>query len=106
MLKHKRSYAPEALTPRPPNVAAKAAASHTGALTGSDAVLDAAVAAAEAVGYPVVMKAQAAALGHKSDAGGVMLNLGNAQAVRAAYHEITENIIHLVLAKIAGAPLG
>jgi acyl-CoA synthetase (NDP forming) len=32
----------------------------------------------------VAMKAQAAALSHKSDAGGVMLNLADAAAVRAA----------------------
>ncbi|HEY6814661.1 MAG TPA: acetate--CoA ligase family protein, partial [Croceibacterium sp.] len=32
-------------------------------------------AAGDAIGYPVVLKAQAAALGHKSDAGGVKVNL-------------------------------
>ena len=47
--------------------------------------VDAAVAAADAVGYPVAMKAQAAALSHKSDAGGVALNLGDAAAVRLAW---------------------
>src|SRR5690606_29608020 len=46
---------------------------------------EAAVAAAEAIGYPVVMKAQAAALGHKSDAGGVILNLKSADEVREAF---------------------
>ncbi len=46
---------------------------------------DAAVAAAEALGYPVAMKAQAAALSHKSDAGGVILNLADGAAVRAAW---------------------
>jgi acyl-CoA synthetase (NDP forming) len=46
---------------------------------------DGAVAAAEAVGFPVAMKAQAAALSHKSDAGGVALNLADADAVRAAW---------------------
>lgn len=46
---------------------------------------DDAVAAADAVGYPVAMKAQAAALSHKSDAGGVALNLADADAVRAAW---------------------
>lgn len=46
---------------------------------------DDAVAAAEAVGYPVAMKAQAAALSHKSDAGGVALNLADGDAVRAAW---------------------
>ncbi|MFN3470350.1 MAG: acetate--CoA ligase family protein [Novosphingobium sp.] len=53
---------------------------------------DAAVAAADAVGYPVAMKAQAAALGHKSDAGGVILNLADAASVRAAWSRIHENV--------------
>lgn len=47
--------------------------------------IDGAVEAAEALGYPVAMKAQAAALGHKSDAGGVALNLADAAAVRSAW---------------------
>ncbi|MBC2651183.1 acetate--CoA ligase family protein [Novosphingobium flavum] len=47
--------------------------------------VDAAAAAAEALGYPVAMKAQAAALSHKSDAGGVILNLADAAAVQAAW---------------------
>jgi acyl-CoA synthetase (NDP forming) len=39
---------------------------------------------AERVGYPVVLKAQAAALAHKSDAGGVVLNIDdNAALLRA-----------------------
>jgi len=46
---------------------------------------DAAVDAAKALGFPVAMKAQAAALGHKSDAGGVALNLGCDDDVRAAW---------------------
>ncbi|MES2302672.1 MAG: acetate--CoA ligase family protein, partial [Pseudomonadota bacterium] len=53
---------------------------------------DAAVAAADAVGYPVAMKAQAAALGHKSDAGGVILNLADGAAVRAAWDRIHANV--------------
>lgn len=53
---------------------------------------DAAVAAADAVGYPVAMKAQAAALGHKSDAGGVILNLADADAVREAWGRIHANV--------------
>ncbi|WP_062347512.1 acetate--CoA ligase family protein [Novosphingobium sp. CCH12-A3] len=53
---------------------------------------DAAVAAADAVGYPVAMKAQAAALGHKSDAGGVILNLADAAAVREAWDRIHANV--------------
>lgn len=53
---------------------------------------DAAVAAAEIIGYPVVMKAQAAALGHKSDAGGVILNLKTADEVRAAFERMFANV--------------
>ncbi|KRA82746.1 acetate--CoA ligase family protein [Altererythrobacter sp. Root672] len=53
---------------------------------------DEAVAAAEAIGYPVVMKAQAAALGHKSDAGGVILNLKSGDDVRAAFDRMYANV--------------
>jgi len=53
---------------------------------------DEAVAAAEAIGFPVAMKAQAAALGHKSDAGGVLLNLADSDAVRAAWGQIHANV--------------
>jgi len=52
----------------------------------------AAVEAAEAIGYPVVMKAQAAALGHKSDAGGVILNLKSADEVSAAFERMYGNV--------------
>jgi acyl-CoA synthetase (NDP forming) len=53
---------------------------------------DEAATAAEAIGFPVVMKAQAAALGHKSDAGGVILNLKNADEVREAFGRIHANV--------------
>lgn len=53
---------------------------------------DAAAAASDALGYPVAMKAQAAALGHKSDAGGVLLNLASADEVRAAWTQIHANV--------------
>ncbi|MFZ1100784.1 MAG: acetate--CoA ligase family protein, partial [Steroidobacteraceae bacterium] len=44
-----------------------------------------AAAAAEALGFPVVIKAAGAALEHKSDVGGVLLNIGSAaQASEAA----------------------
>jgi acyl-CoA synthetase (NDP forming) len=49
---------------------------------------DAAVAAAERFGYPVVLKAAAEGLGHKSDVGGVRLGLGSAEEVRRAYREV------------------
>jgi succinyl-CoA synthetase beta subunit len=45
---------------------------------------EAAVAAAERIGYPVVVKADAAGLAHRTEAGGVVLDVGDAAAVRAA----------------------
>jgi len=56
------------------------------------ATADEAAAAADAIGYPVVMKAQAAALGHKSDAGGVILNLKTADQVREAFGQMYDNV--------------
>jgi len=43
-----------------------------------------AVAAADEIGYPVVVKADAAAVVHKSDMGGVAVNLADAAAVKKA----------------------
>ncbi len=56
------------------------------------ATADDAAKAADALGYPVVMKAQAAALGHKSDAGGVILNLKSADEVREAFTRMYGNV--------------
>jgi len=56
------------------------------------ATVEEAIAAAEAVGGPVVMKAQAAALSHKSDAGGVALNLEGADAIRAAWDKMFADV--------------
>jgi acyl-CoA synthetase (NDP forming) len=50
---------------------------------------DATVAAADAIGYPVVLKAVSAALPHKSDAGLVCLNLTDPDAVRQAAAAMT-----------------
>ena len=47
---------------------------------------------AEEFGFPVAMKVNSPDITHKSDAGGVRLNLMNAAAVRAAYHEILEEV--------------
>ena len=47
---------------------------------------------AQELGYPVAMKVDSPDITHKTDAGGVRLNLGNAQAVRTAYHEIVEAV--------------
>lgn len=56
------------------------------------ASVDEAVAAAQAIGGPVVMKAQSAALSHKSDAGGVALNLRGADAIRAAWDKMFADV--------------
>jgi len=48
-----------------------------------------AVAAAERIGYPVVVKGIAGSVTHKSDLGLVHLNLGTADAVTAAAEEVT-----------------
>lgn len=49
---------------------------------------EAAVAAAEDLGWPVALKVEAADVVHKSDVGGVRLGLENADEVRAAYAAI------------------
>ena len=49
-------------------------------------------AAAEAIGYPVVLKAQAAALTHKSDVGGVALKIADAESVREAWDKMQRDI--------------
>ena len=46
--------------------------------------INAAVATAREIGFPVVMKAAAATLAHKSDVGGVILNIRNDAAAEAA----------------------
>jgi acetyltransferase len=51
---------------------------------------DEALAAAENIGYPVVLKLHSETVTHKSDKGGVKLKLENAAAVRTAYREIQE----------------
>jgi acetyl-CoA synthetase (ADP-forming) len=51
-----------------------------------------AIAAAEQLGYPVVLKAVARELVHKSDAGGVRLGLRNADEVRDAWTQIEERL--------------
>ena len=56
------------------------------------ATLAQAEAAAAAIGYPVVLKAQSADLSHKSDAGGVILNLGDAQALQEGWARLHRNL--------------
>ena len=47
-----------------------------------------AVAHAERIGYPVVVKLHSETITHKSDVGGVRLNLATPEAVRSAFNEI------------------
>ena len=47
---------------------------------------------AQQLGFPVVMKVNSRDITHKTDAGGVLLNLANAQAVTVAYHAIIANV--------------
>jgi len=47
---------------------------------------------AEQIGFPVAMKVDSPDLIRKSEAGGVRLNIVNAQAVRLAYHDILETV--------------
>jgi acyl-CoA synthetase (NDP forming) len=51
-----------------------------------------ATAVAGRIGYPVVLKAQSAALSHKTEAGGVALNLADPAALRAAWAAMIERL--------------
>jgi acyl-CoA synthetase (NDP forming) len=53
---------------------------------------DEAQSAAEAIGYPVAMKIVAEQISHKSDVGGVQLNLRNGPAVTAAFEDMMARI--------------
>ena len=53
---------------------------------------DEAVGCAEAMGYPVVLKVYSRTITHKTDVGGVQLNLTDAAEVRAAYQAIAESV--------------
>jgi acyl-CoA synthetase (NDP forming) len=54
--------------------------------------VEAAVALATRIGFPVVLKAVCATLTHKSDVGAVQLNLRDADALRAAWARIEANL--------------
>ena len=53
---------------------------------------DEAINIANRIGYPVVMKAQAAALAHKTEAGGVLLNIGDEAAARKAFNILYDSV--------------
>jgi acyl-CoA synthetase (NDP forming) len=51
---------------------------------------------AEQIGYPIALKAQASALSHKSEVGGVALNLKNASELTTAWDEMQAEISRLL----------
>jgi acyl-CoA synthetase (NDP forming) len=53
---------------------------------------DEAAAVAKRIGYPVALKAQAAALSHKTEAGGVVLNLADEPELRAAWDAMMTSV--------------
>lgn len=53
---------------------------------------DEAVFAADEIGYPVVLKLFSKTITHKTEVGGVKLNLRNEEAVREAFSEIQKNV--------------
>jgi acetyltransferase len=48
--------------------------------------------AAESLDFPVAMKIHSLDITHKSDVGGIRLNIGNAHAVRSTFHELMEEV--------------
>ena len=65
----------------------------------------AAVAAANAIGYPVVLKTAAETVAHKTEAGGVVLGLRDDDQVRAAYGRLCADLGPVVTVS-ATAPVG
>lgn len=64
---------------------------------------DAAVRAADTIGYPVVLKIASEDVAHKTEAGGVALNVEDAEAVREAHARILANVArHAPAARIDG----
>jgi acetyltransferase len=51
-----------------------------------------AVQAADAIGYPIVLKLYSLTITHKTDVGGVKLNLADAAAVKKAFHDIQNSV--------------
>ena len=47
---------------------------------------------AESIGFPVAMKIMSNDISHKSDAGGVRLNINSAQEVRGAYRQLIDEV--------------
>jgi acetyltransferase len=54
-----------------------------------------AVGAAQGIGFPVVLKLHSETITHKTDVGGVRLNIKNIDEVRGAYHAIQSSVTEL-----------
>jgi acetyltransferase len=57
------------------------------------ASVDQAIAAAESIGYPVVLKLFSRTITHKTDVGGVKLNIASRDEVRAAFTQIESSVM-------------
>ena len=61
---------------------------------------------AESIGFPIAMKVLSTDISHKSDAGGVRLNIDSAQEVRGAYKQLVESVSRKMPdAKISGVTI-
>jgi acyl-CoA synthetase (NDP forming) len=56
--------------------------------------VDEAVASAERIGYPVVLKIDSPDIAHKTDVGGVRVGCADADSVRQAFHQMREEVRH------------
>jgi acyl-CoA synthetase (NDP forming) len=54
--------------------------------------LQEALAVVEEIGYPVVIKAQSSALAHKSEVGGVLLNIADDRSLANAWEQLHQNV--------------
>jgi acyl-CoA synthetase (NDP forming) len=54
--------------------------------------IEEAIAAAKRIGFPVVIKVQASELAHKSDVGGVIVNIADEAALRNAWDRLQANV--------------
>lgn len=68
--------------------------------------IDATVQAAEQIGYPVAIKVSSAEVAHKSDRGGVLLDLKDASSVRAAFGTLRDRFPGADVLVQAMAPRG
>ncbi len=65
-----------------------------------------ALVSAESIGFPVAMKVLSTDISHKSDAGGVRLNINSAQEVRGAYRQLIDEVqLNVPDAKISGVTI-